>query len=268
MLESVLLPVLRSSAALIRLFQILTLVGSMLTVLKLYTAGLYRRYRIFFLLFLFQIPNTLWPLYMETGSHNYLYLWEITEPVLWALYILVVLELYRLVLERHRGLYSLGRWLMYVAVAVSVGLSILSLLPHFSPSTPQRSQTLRYFYATERGVVFCLAIFILLILFFLSRYPVRLSRNVLVHTALYSIYFLSGSVGMLLASALGLGVYDQINLFLTGISSLCAFAWFFLLSREGEEIETNVPLYGPDYERRALQQLEALNATLMKVSRN
>jgi len=257
-----------SSAALLRLFQILTLTGSALTVLKLYRTGLYHRYRMFFLLFLFQIPNTIWPLLVEVNSQPYEKIWVFTEPVLWLLYVLVVLELYRLVLEGHKGLYSLGRWIMYGAIGIAIVISILSLLPHFKPTTPQHSRMLGYFFATERGVDSSLVIFILLILLFLSRYPVRLSRNVLVHTALYSIFFLSGTVALLMASVFGVHIYEKVDLFVTGTSSVCVFAWFFLLTRKGEQVETNVPLFGPDQERRALEQLEALNATLLRVSRN
>jgi hypothetical protein len=257
-----------SSAAFLFLFQILTLAGSVLTLIKLYTTGLYRRYRMFFLLFLFQVPNSIWPLVIDIRSQRYEKVWMFTEPFVWLLYVLVVLELYRLVLEKHRGLYSLGRWIMYGAIVVAIGFSILSLLPHFKPSTPQLSRMIGYFLATERGIDSSLVIFILLILLFLSRYPVRLSRNVLVHTALYSLFFLCGTVGMLLASVFGMHVYAQVDLFLSAVTSVCVFAWFFLLTRKGEEVETNVPLFGPEQERRALEQLEALNATLLKVSRN
>jgi hypothetical protein len=257
-----------SSAAFVFFFQILTVTGSILTVLKLHWTGLHRRYRMFFLLFLFQIPNTIWPLLIDVKSVRYLHFWLYTEPVTWLLDILVVFELYRLVLEKHKGLYSLGRWIMYAALAVSAFLSILTLLPHFTPSTPPHSNVFNYYLAMERGVTSSLAIFIFLILLFLSRYPVPLSRNVLVHTALYSIYFLSGTLGALLASVFGLRIYDQVAIFMTGVSSVCAFAWFFLLNAKGEETQAHLPFYGVEYERRALDQLEALNATLLKVSRN
>jgi hypothetical protein len=257
-----------SDAALVILFQVLTLLGSVFTVVKLYRTGLYSRYRMFFLLFLFQIPNTIWPLFINYNSRSYQYFWTLTEPISWVLYVLVVLELYRLVLEKHRGLYSLGRWMMYVAIAVAVAISIASLLPRIKPTTPLYSRTLGYFFAVQRGLYFSLVLFILLILVFLSRYPVHLSRNVLVHAALYSIYFLFGTLGVLLRTIFGNSIRDQVNLFLTGMSSICVFAWFFLLTRKGEESQTNIPLFGPEQERRALEQLEALNATLLKVSRN
>jgi len=255
-----------SGAAFVFCFQILTLAGSALTALKLYRDGLYRRYRMFFLLFLFNIPEAAWTLLIDVHTQLYEKIWMVTEPILWVLYVVVVFELYRLVLANHKGLYSLGRWIMYGAIAVAVLISILSLLPHFKPTTPQHSRMLGYFFATKRGVDSSLVIFILLILLFLSRYPVRLSRNVLVHTALYSFYFLSETVSTLLVSVFGLKVYTNVDLVRSGISSLCCFAWFFLLTRKGEEVETNVPLFGAEYERRALMQLEALNATLLRVS--
>jgi hypothetical protein len=40
----------------------------------------------------------------------------------------------------------------------------------------------------ERGVVFSLVIFLLLILLFLSIYPVSLSRNILVHCVVYTVF--------------------------------------------------------------------------------
>lgn len=257
-----------SSAAFVFCFQILTLVGVLLTIVKLCRTGLYHRYRMFFVFFLFLVPNTIWPLLIDTSSGAYEYFWAGTEPFAWLFYVLVIFELYRLVLEKHRGLYSLGRWMMYGALAISVFISILSLLPHITPSMPQRSRMLGYYFATARGVYSSMALFILLILLFLSRYPIPLSRNVLVHTGVYSTYFLSGTLGLLLRGLFGLHLDVQVNLFLTGMSSACTLAWFILLTKRGEETRANIPLFGPEYEERALRQLDALNATLLKVSKN
>lgn len=258
-----------SSASLILPFQILILAGCVLTAYKFLRTGLYRRYRVFFFLLLFQTLNTIWPLLIrDRKSFAYAYLWATTEPISWIFYILAVLELYRLVLENHRGLYSLGRWAMYGATAVAIFLSILTLLPHFTPATPQRSRNLGYFYATERGIFVSLTIFILLMLLFLSRYPVPLSRNVLVHTGLYSLYFVSQTFATLLLTVFGLQHLESATVVGSAATALCLFLWFLLLTRKGEEIQTNIPLFGAEHERRALQQLDALNQTLLKVSRN
>jgi|SRR5579872_535980 len=249
--------------------QILTLGGTALLAGKLLTTGIYRKYRKFFFLLLFSIFNSSWPLVVtDAKSDLYAYFWRATTPIGWLLYIMAVLELYQLVLANHRGLYTLGRWIMYGAIAIAVFISVLTLLPHFTPDTPQTTRTLGYFYAGQRGIESSLAIFILLILLFLSRYPVKLSRNVLVHTALYSIYFLSGTVYVLSRLVFGLSMSEKADLLLASVNTICVFAWLFLLTRKGEAVQTNLPLFGPEYERRALQQLDALNATLLKASRH
>jgi hypothetical protein len=255
-----------SSASL--LFQILALVGCILTAYKFLRIGLYRRYRVFFSLLLFQTVNTSWPFFVnDVRSPAYAYLWAITEPITWIFYALAVLELYRLVLEKHRGLYSLGRWTMYVAMAVAILLSILTLLPHFTPDTPQESRKLGYFYAVERGIFLTLTIFILLMLLFLSRYPITLSRNVLVHTGLYSFYFISQTLATLLLTMFGLRLMHSANILVSAATALCLFLWFLLLTRKGEEIQTHIPLFGAEQERRALQELDGLNQTLLKAAR-
>ena len=139
---------------------------------------------------------------------------------------------------------------MYLATAVSVTISVLSLLPRITPAMPQRSRIMGYIYATERGVDFSLAIFILLILFFLSRYPVPLSRNVAVHAVVYSIFFLSNTLGLLLHSIFGLHLKNEVDMFLMGTSSACVVAWLVLLNAKGEEVRVQHPAFRP-WGRRA-----------------
>jgi len=257
-----------SSGALVAFFQYLALAGSALTAFKLYSSGLYSRYRIFFWYFLFRIPNSIWPLILDVRSDFYRTVWLLMSPVVWVFYVGVVLELYRLVLERHKGIYSLGRWTMYAALALSVTISGLTLLPRIRPAMPIVNKEFAFELAAERGIIFSLVLFILFILLFLSRYPVRLSRNVVAHVTLYSVYFLTSTVALLLRSLFGMQIARPVNVALSGISSLCVLGWFFLLNPKGEEVKTNLPHFSPEHEKRLLAQLDALNATLLKVPRD
>jgi hypothetical protein len=178
-----------TTAVLVPVLQAILLLGSILMVLKLYRTGLYRRYPVFFAFFIFRIPNSIWPLFLPRESFNYFYLWVCTDPVLLLFYVLVVVELYKTVLERYRGLYSLGRWVMYASVAISVLISALSLMPTITPETQQVSATLIYLLGIERGVDTALAIFIILMLGFLSFFPLKLSRNVRVHALVFQSFF-------------------------------------------------------------------------------
>lgn len=258
-----------SVASLIVGFQILSLVGSALTAGKLFRTGLYRRYRVFFWYFLFRIPNTAWPLFFSsTDSPLYFRVWVSTEPVTWIFHMAVVLELYRLVLEKHKGIYSLGRWAMFAGVGTSAVVSLLSLIPRLTLSMTQQSKWMFRFLAMERGMGLGLAIFLLFMTAFLIFYTVPLSRNLKIHARIYTVFFFSNFLAFLLHSLFGLTIVPFTNLLAEAMSSVCVFAWFFLLSPKGEEVQTSAPVIGPEQERRVLQHLDALNATLLKASRN
>jgi hypothetical protein len=179
----------------------------------------------------------------------------------------MVFELYRLILERHKGLYTLGRWIMYAGIVVSVTVSALALLPRITPQMAQRSRFMGYAVAGERGIDFSLAIFLLLMMFLLSWYTVPLSRNVVVHAVIYTVFFLSSEMGLILKSAFGLKNLDALNTGLTVMSSVCALAWFFSLSRSGEDVHVRQPWIAPRQEERILHQLDALNAALLHAGR-
>jgi hypothetical protein len=261
-----------SATALVLFFQVVTILGSALTAFKLYSTGLSRRYRIFFAYLVFRVPYMTCAVLLDpkvrTGwrADAYLKFFIYSEPLVMLFYVLVVFELYRLVLERYKGLYTLGRWAMYAAMSVAAGLSLVSFL-RLAPSKPQPSSWMLFEVKAEARLDLALALFILLIVWFLSRYPIQLNRNVLVHTGVYSVFFLSNTL-VLLLWLFQINVIETVNKFLTGITSLCGVAWWLLLSAKGEEVQVHAPALAPGSEQRILQQLDAINATLLKVSRN
>src|ERR1017187_9595258 len=129
-----------TSAVLVSFLRAVLLLGSVLMALKLYRTGLYHRYPIFFAFFIFRIPNSIWPLFLEVSSPLYQQVWVLTDPIGLGFYVLMVVELYKLVLEKYKGLYTLGRWALYVSLAISVSISAISLMPRIKPSTPQSSK--------------------------------------------------------------------------------------------------------------------------------
>jgi hypothetical protein len=255
------------SVALLSILKVVSLLGSALTAARLFSIKLHLRYCIFFAYVVFRVPNGSWPLLLDNKSKNYLLWWMVTEPVLWIFYVLLVSELYRLVLEKYQGIYTLGRRFMYLSVAIAVVISALSLIPKINPQMPQRSRILGYFVAAERGIDFSLAIFILLILLFLAIFRVPLARNVRIHAAIYSVYFLSNTLVFLLRSLFGLSMHDEVNLLLMATSCGCLIAWLFLLSPKGEFVATPVQTVSPGDEQRILIHLDALNRTLLKSAR-
>ena len=252
---------------LVSCLQAFLLLGSVLMALMLYRTGLYRRYPIFFAFFIFRIPNGLWPLFLDVSSPRYQQVWVLTEPIGLGFYIFMVVELYKLVLEKYKGLYTLGRWALYISLAISVSISAISLMPRIQPSLPQQSKVMFYMLATERGVHTGLALFIVLILCFLSLFPVKLSRNVRVHALVFSIFFLSSTFMLLMRSLFGLHLADTVNTVLMGITAASIVAWLTLLRAAGEDTQSAPAAYGRAEESRLLMHLDSLNAALLRAGR-
>lgn len=242
------------------------MLGSILMVLKLYRTGLYHRYPIFFAFFIFRIPNSIWPLFLGVSSYLYLRVWVLTELIALGFYVLMVVELYKLVLEKYKGLYTLGRWALYVSLAISVSISAISLLPQIKPSMPQRSKIMFYMVATERGIQTGLVLFIVLILCFLSFFPVKLSRNVRVHALVFSVFFLGSTFMLLMRSLFGMRLVNEFNTVFLGITAASVVAWLTLLRTAGEDSRLAPMRYGQEHESRLLSHLDTLNAALLRVS--
>ena len=140
-------------------FRCLSPLGSLaLTVVKLLKTKLYTRYRIFFAYLVFQALCLSLALLLPPNSTAYFYLWVFTH-LSWFFYIGMVLELYRLILERHRGLYTSGPVGDGRGTVISVTISALALLPRITPRCRKIAAYGTTFTAGERGVDFSLAIF-------------------------------------------------------------------------------------------------------------
>ena len=123
-----------------------------------------------------------------------------------------------------------------------------------------------YVFAIDRGITLSLVIFLLLLLFFLSRYPVPLGRNVLIHAGLYTLLFLSSTLTTVLKTVFGsLKMFNTVDTYMVGFAGACLFAWYLLLSPKGEEVKMSIPHFSAEQEERILYKLDALNATLLKV---
>ncbi len=247
--------------------RILILIGVALLGLRLYRSGLHRKYRVFSAYLVFWVCRSTVLLKLGVFTAAYAKVFIVTEPVLWLFYILLVLELYSLVLEHHRGLYTMGRWTLHIAVGISLLLSSLIYIPQ-SGGRYAKSFLLSFILQAERGIFFSLIVFLLLIIFVLSRYPISLSRNVIIHSLVYSIFFLTNTLGTLFLSVLGRHSADIVNLIAAIGSAACVAIWLLFLNARGEQVTmTSQPVWGRGDEERLVAQLNHLNTALMRATR-
>jgi hypothetical protein len=255
-------------AVAINVLQFASIVGLLLAAFRLYTARISRRYRYFFIFLLFSAVQITVLMLAGVRSGLYMKIWIVTEPLLWILYVAVVLELYRLVLEQYRGIYTLGRWALYFSITTSVFLSALTLLPRLDSPAFLANRLLSYYFVIERGLVCSLVLFLVLILVLLRGFPVRLSRNIIIHCFLYSLLFLSNTLALLLRGLFGWQISQPVNLLLMSITAICVLMWAILLNAKGEARLVSVSGINPLHEERILTKLNSLNSTVLKVSRN
>lgn len=245
----------------------LSIAANAVTAWRLRQLGLQSVYRCFFIYLIFAAARSILLFILPFGlsSTTYGIIYLVTAPVLWIFYVLVVLELYSLVLRNYAGIYSLGRWALYGALFFSIAISILTLIPSWGNES---SRLLFWCYTVERGVVFSLVIFLLLILLFLSSYPVALNRNILVHCLVYTVYFLGISMVELIRNVVGHEVVRQLNYGVLATTVGCYLGWIFLLTRAGENRPAMLRHnWTPGDEQRLVDQLNNINATLLRTAR-
>ena len=124
-----------------------------------------------------------------------------------------------------------------------------------------------YYDLINRGIMFSLVIFILLILFFLSWYPISLSRNLVIHTAVFALFLISASMGYLVKNVNGVEAHHAVNLVHLVITVGCWSAWMFFLTPQGEETKRVVREWSGEEEKRLVDRLTAINASLVRATR-
>lgn len=193
--------------------------------------------------------------------------WFATEPVTWMLYILIVLEMYGLVLQKYPGIASLGRWAIFVGLGIALAITALTLSADFS-NPSEEFPIIRTVLVGGRAIASSLVIFLLLITAFLSRYPVPLSRNVIVYSIVYAVYFLSMTLAILVRNVAGAGTIDAVNLVNSTISVMCVVVWVKYLNRLGEaQTVTLRHRWRPEHAQHLIEQLDSINASLLRTAR-
>jgi hypothetical protein len=238
----------------------LLLVGS------LFRLHLARNYRFFLAFLIFDSVRSVVMWFYSPGSVVYRSLWRTTEPVIWLLYVLVVLELCSLVFKDYLGIHALGRWIVYGSLVLSVLLSAVTVLPTWMHST-EDAFSMQRFLMVERGIDFAIVLLLLLLLAFLVLFPIQLRRNVIVHSVLFAVFFTTNSMGILIVNLTSYRHGIAVSTCLLGVSVLCIIGWLILMTREGEQTIMAIRHPVPVDESRLVAQLAEINATLMRASK-
>ena len=197
------------------------------------------------------------------GRTLYGWVYLTTEPILWLLYVLIVVELYTSALKQFAGISALSRWVLSGVIAVSLIVSLGSLVPDLNSSHP--FPIIHAITAAGRAICTSLALFLLGITLFFLSYPIPLSRNTIIHSAICSAYFLIGAAGYFVHNVVGPSSWAVVNLALVVITAATLLAWILFLRPEGERIIVeHRPQWSPETEEELLNRLNALNSVLAR----
>jgi len=235
---------------------------------RLYQTGLYRTYRFLFARLLIDLIRSLLLMQIPTNRSLYGWIFVVSEPILWALYVLNVLEITRLALREHHGITTLSKWFIAGSLAVAALISAAASPIDFT-NPGEQFPTLLAFFAARRAVTFAMAVFLVLFTGFLAYFPVEMNRN----TAFYAIgsaaYFLSDSFALLARTLQGHDVNRAMSTAMLAVSGLCLLVWIISLNRSGETRRVVIGrLWRPGETVRLLAQLEAMNSTLDRTGRS
>jgi len=249
-----------------RILSLIVVIFTTLLAYRLYSGGLSRKYPAFFSYLLFSAVQNAALLIPNKTGNAYFWTWVATEPIAWFFYVLMFLELYSMITSAHEGIRSVGRTALYVAVGAALAVSVVVSIPFNAPVT--HSRVLSFFYLAERTINISLVTFLAVVLFMMMRYPIALSRNVIIHSIVYSFYFLSNTVVFLALSLLGFGEHTA-GYAVSLLSVAAIMVWLTKFDRAGEAREQRLAMpWMAGHEEELIGQLNEINRVLMKVSKN
>jgi hypothetical protein len=257
-----------TSASIESALQLVSLFFLSLAVLRLIYFKLVQVYPFFAAMLLVALVLQIVDVVYKTSSMQFLHVYNRLEPVRDVLFVLVVWELFSVIFRNYAGLRSLSRWVMGFAALVStagLALTVSNIgVSGFSQSR-MASRIMRF----ERGLTFGLVIFIIIMLYFISRYPIKLPRNNIVLSMIYSIWFLGDSAILLVTSFLPSKYNDAEDAVLAVLEIASYAGWALLLSRSGESQETRVRQnLSPEREQLLIGELSAMNDVLLRAARS
>lgn len=194
-------------------------------------------------------------------SQAYFWIYLVAGPTIWVTAPLAVFQLFSLIFRDFPGLRTIGRWALNGALALSIIVSAAILRAPW-PSETARTKALYYELIFDRSIHFALAVIILVLIWFLSRYPLHLGRNTYVASGFFSAVFLAESVSRLidtLTPALYANDVDRVEIV---VVAMAFTVWGVMLrAASTAPVPARVPA-NPGREAELLRQLDTLNGIL------
>lgn len=201
------------------------------------------------------------------GRPEYAYFYLTTQLPKIALEACVVFELYRVALKQTPALARFAsNAVLYVLGTACVAAGLFALIDSAVP--PGGSPILHRMNRLEHTADLVLLFFLLTISAFLAWFPVRVTRNGVLYTAGFVVYFLARALGLLLTNLWPQWRADA-DIAMFTVTLVCLCVWLAALGKGGE---FTTVLTGhrrdPDAMQELTRQLQAINFRLEELTHN
>ena len=242
--------------------------GALVCLVRLYALQLLPVYPAFSCFLVSQILATLTSSRIGPGTRLYEWVYLILMIAELVIYSFLIKELYNSIFKDFPGIAIVGRWSVFLALFATSCVLVFSVVARYRGATNARI-TLMNVELVAHTFTFGYAALLITILIAISRYPLRLHRNIFVNTLLFGAVLLSEALGLIAEQLTGGQFTENINLFVTVNEILCFSFWVTLLSSREEKMayfQLRRSRNAHD-ERRLLEQLGAINSVLIRAAR-
>jgi hypothetical protein len=253
-----------SWANLSRMLEWLSIFVSSALVFKMWKTGLRSIYPVLFVFSTFTLFTSLISQFLPRNTNLYAIVWLTFRPFHWTLYFGVVYEIYRRVLEEHRGIASAGRWVVTAGVIVAIAVTGVTMLADLS-AMHQKYPILFAMHVTERALTTALALLLLILSGFLLYFPVLLRRNSLLIVTGLTIYFLFKALLLLMRNLMGPQTVVALNIWIQLLNLVITTVWLWRLIPQAAD-QTSGPRASVPKERaeEMLRRLGQMNEVLLR----
>ncbi|HEU0119252.1 MAG TPA: hypothetical protein VFQ91_01920 [Bryobacteraceae bacterium] len=179
--------------------------------------------------------------YFSAGSRKAsLQIYLVAQPIMWMLYVLMVLEVFRKVFARFPGIARFAQRVVLLSMVVAFAFALASMNGDLTNGWHGATLLMRYS-VVFRTITSALTLYMVLIAGFLVWMPVPLPPNTIRHSFLFFFYFIVTTGVHYVLNTGGASFLHLANLILAILTLAALLSWLFLLQRAGEYLPNSAP---------------------------
>ncbi|MGI8962056.1 MAG: hypothetical protein ACR2IV_20320 [Bryobacteraceae bacterium] len=244
-------------------------------IIRLLLLRLHRVYRIFCLFLVSELSASLVAdlKFLAPGSlPDYRIIWIVAQSVIWICTLWTVYALLDAVLTNLPGILGFSRKLLNGAFISAGILALLTAPPEYSVSGAAEfldpiARAVSIGFVLDRVLSTVALLVLVSILGFLLWFPVEVSKNLIVFSTGFLVYFAAKTALLLTRSFWSHQSLNLVSNLIMFISCACYAYWAMFISRQGENVPVRVGhSWRVREQERLIGQLEAINAALLRTA--